>query len=98
MIVSIPGCKAGVLYGLPKAHKPDIPFRPIISDRILLSCRLAVFLIISLWVVHGNEDYATVRLLVVINKAFKRDPYKRLITLTDAYKKGCLLTDQRMAE
>ena len=38
------GCKAPKFNGLPKIHKPDMPFRPIVSGRGLVTYGVAKIL------------------------------------------------------
>lgn len=39
------GTRAGILYGLPKIHKPDVPLRPILSSIGTLPYNIAKFLV-----------------------------------------------------
>ena len=39
------GCSPGILYGLPKVHKPNIPLRPVVASYNTPSYNLAKFLV-----------------------------------------------------
>ena len=51
----ITSAKPGVLYGLPKTHKPSIPIRPILSAINTFNYKLAKFLVPILHPIATNE-------------------------------------------
>ena len=51
------GSRAGVLYGLPKIHKPDAPIRPIISAVSTYNYKLAKYLDSILKPIFESDEY-----------------------------------------